>query len=132
MFLEPLVFLTYLSSPAVSCVSLSTFSEVMGTPEPMVIASPLREPSVEFGGKVERAAGEVECVMEVLTVTESAMEDVVERDVWEPVWRTDGVRSGWVEELDGGEMLAPMRAASWLSEGRHGQRSGLVRTCKEK
>jgi len=66
-----------------------------------VITSPLTEPSVKFGGKVKRAVGEVRHVTEVFTVTELAMEDVVERDAWEPLWRTDGARSGWVKGLDG-------------------------------
>ena len=67
----------------------------------LVITSLLTEPSVEFGGKVKRAVGEVGHVTEVFTVTELAMEDVVKRDAWEPLWRTDGARSGQVEGLDG-------------------------------
>jgi hypothetical protein len=41
------------------------------------------EPSVEFGGEAERAAGGVECVTGVFIATESATDSVVERDVWE-------------------------------------------------
>jgi len=66
-----------------------------------VITSPLTEPSVEFGGKVKRAVGEVGHVTEVFTVTKLAMEDVVERDAWECLWRTDRARSGQVKGLDG-------------------------------
>jgi len=67
----------------------------------LVITSPLTELSVEFGGEVKRAVGEVGHVTEVFTVTELAMEDVVKRDAWELLWRTDGARSGRVEGLDG-------------------------------
>ena len=119
MFLKPFVFLTSLSSPAVSCASLSTFSAVRGSPGPaVVIASPLTEPLVEFGGEVERAPGEVERVTGAFTATESAMDVAVERDVCEPVRRREAARRGRAEALDGGGVLAPMRAASWLSEGR--------------
>jgi len=119
MFLNPLVFFTVLSSPAVSCASLSTFSAVRGSPGPAAaIASPLTEPLVEFGGEVERAAGEVDRVMGALTATESAMDVAVERDVCELVRRREAARRGRVEAIDGGGVLAPMRAASWLSEGR--------------
>ena len=69
MFLNPpLVFLAYLSlsSPAVSCASFSTLSTVSGSPGPAAAAaetaSPLTEPLVEFGGEVDRAAGDVERV----------------------------------------------------------------------
>ena len=44
----------------------------------------------QVGGKDERAAGEVEGITEVFAATELTMEDVVESDVWEPMWRTDG------------------------------------------
>ena len=67
----------------------------------LVITSPLTELSVEFGSKVKRVVGEVRHVMEVFTMTELAMEDIVKRDTWEPLWRTDGARSGQVEGLDG-------------------------------
>jgi len=57
-----------------------------GTPEhALVITSPLTEPSVEFGGKVKRAVGEVRHVTEVFTMTKLAMEDMVKRDTWEPL-----------------------------------------------
>ena len=125
MFLKPLVFFTGLSSPAVSCASLSTFSAVRGSPGPaVVIASPLTEPLVEFGGEVERAPGEVERVMGALTATESAMDVVVDRDVCEPVRRREAARRGRTEALDEGGVLAPMRAASWLSEGRRPPEEG--------
>jgi hypothetical protein len=75
---------------------------------------------VEFGGEVESAAGEVERVCGGLTATESAREVVVERDVCELVRRREAASRGRVEamEMDGGGVLAPMRAASWLREGR--------------
>ena len=124
MFLKPLVFFAGLSSPAVSCASLSTFSAVSGSPGPAaVIASPLTEPLVEFGGEVDRAVGEVERVTGGLTATESASDVAVERDVCEPVRRSEAARRGRVAGLFGG-VLAPMRAASWLSEGRRPPEEG--------
>jgi hypothetical protein len=80
---------------------------------------------VEFGGEVERAAGEVDRVTGALTATESAMDVVVESDVDEPVRRREAARRGRVVEAwDGGGVLAPMRAASWLSEGRRPPEEG--------
>ncbi len=119
MFLYPLAFFTGLSRTAVSCASFSTFSAVSGSPGPAAaIASPLTEPLVEFGGEVESAPGEVERVTGALTATESASDVVVETDVWEPVRRREAARRGrladeWVEGV-----FAPIRAASWLRDGR--------------
>ena len=66
MFLNPLAFFGYLSSPAVSCASFSTFSTVSCSPGPAVAdaggASPLTEPLVELGGEVDSAAGDAERV----------------------------------------------------------------------
>src|SRR5579863_40372 len=53
-----------------------------------------------------------------LTATESAMDVAVERDVWEPVRRKEAARRGRFEGFVGGGVAAPIRAASWLSEGR--------------
>jgi hypothetical protein len=51
-----MVFFAGLSSPAVSCMSLSTFSVVSGSPWlAAVITSPLTEPLVEFSGEGDRA-----------------------------------------------------------------------------
>ena len=53
------------------------------------------------------------------------MDVVVERDVCEPVRRREAARRGRVVEAwDGGGVLAPMRAASWLSEGRRPPEEG--------
>jgi hypothetical protein len=66
MFLNPFDFLAYLSSPAVSCASFSTLSTVSGSPGPaaaaLATASPLTDPLVEFGGEVDRPAGDPERV----------------------------------------------------------------------
>ena len=40
---------------------------------------------VELGSEVDRAAGEVERIMEALTMTESASDVAVERDICEPM-----------------------------------------------
>jgi hypothetical protein len=59
--LKPLVFFAGLSSPAIFCMTLSTFSAVSGLLGLAVVtASPLIRPSVEFGSKVDRAAA-LEC-----------------------------------------------------------------------
>jgi len=77
---------------------------------------------VEFGGEVESAAGEVERVIGALTATESASDVAVETDVWEPVRRREAARRGrWTDELVEGGVLAPMRAASWLRDGRRAE-----------
>ena len=132
IFLNPFGFFGYLSSPAVSCASLSTFSTVSCSPGPAVAdagrASPLTEPLVELGGEVDSAAGDVERVTGALTAVESAKDVVVEREVWEPVRRREAARRGRfaANELavwDGG--LALMRAASWLREGRRPAEEGL-------
>jgi hypothetical protein len=98
IFLNPLAFFGYLSSPAVSCASLSTLSTVSCSPGPAVAdagrASPLTEPLVELGGDVDSAAGDVERVTGALTAVESAKDVVVEREVWEPVRRKEAARRG--------------------------------------
>ncbi len=99
IFLNPFDFLGYLSSPAVSCASLSTLSTVRGSPGPVAAAaegraSPLTDPLVELGGEVDKAAGDVERVTGALTATESAKDVAVEREVWEPVRRKEAARRG--------------------------------------
>ena len=47
----------------------------------------MKEPLVELGGEVDSAVGDVDHVTAALTVTESAKDVVVEREVWEPVQR---------------------------------------------
>ena len=58
VFPDPLVFLTSLSSPAVSHEPLYHL-ESENSPGPTVVITSLTEPLVEFGGEVERAAGEI-------------------------------------------------------------------------
>jgi len=73
-----------------TCASLSTFSAVSSSLGlTTVIASPLMEPLVKFGGEVDRAVGEVKHVMGVLTMTELASDVVVERDICEPMQRSE-------------------------------------------
>jgi hypothetical protein len=114
MFLNPFVFFVGLSRTEVSWASFSTRSVVSGSPGPAAVsASPLTEPLVEFGGEVERAAGEVDRVTGTLTATESAIDVAVETDVCEPVRRREAARRGRVtDRLVVGGVLAPMRAAS--------------------
>jgi hypothetical protein len=45
----------------------------------------LTELLVELGSEVDRAAGEVERIMGALTMTESASDVAVERDICEPM-----------------------------------------------
>jgi hypothetical protein len=72
-------------SPASSCTSLSIFSPVSCSPEhAAAIASPSMEPLVEFGGEVERSAGEEKRVMRAFAATESVTDVMVERNVCEP------------------------------------------------
>ena len=58
VFLDPLVFLTGLSSPAVSHELLYHLKSEYSLGPAIVITS-LTEPLVKFGGKVKRAAGEI-------------------------------------------------------------------------
>ena len=80
----------------------------------------LTELLVEYGGEVEREAGEVEAVTGVFTVTESAMGVVIKRDICGPMWRREAAMHRGVEDLDRVGVLAPIRVASWLSEGKQG------------
>jgi len=56
--------------------------------------------------------------MGALTATESAIDVAVERDVCELVRRREAARRGRFERFIEGGVAAPIRAASWLSEGR--------------
>jgi hypothetical protein len=90
-----------------------------------VIALPSIEPLVEFGVEVDAAqgcglqtAGKVEHVIGVLNVTELASDVAVEGDICKPMQSGEAARRGWVEGLFGGGVLALMRVASRLGEGR--------------
>lgn len=78
---------------------------------------------VDLGGVaavVAVSAGDVERVEGALTAMESLVE-IVDRDVCEPVRRTEAARRGRACELVAGAVvlaeLRLIRAASWLSEG---------------
>lgn len=82
---------------------------------------------VDCGGDAETAPGEAERVVGGLTAIESAVEALVEREVFEPVRRAKAARRGRgadvvavedvvLDVLFGALML--IRAASWLREGR--------------
>jgi len=68
-------------------------------------------------------AGKVERVMGVLTMTELASDVAVERDICEPMWRSEAARHKWVEGLLGGGVLALMQVVSQLCKGRQSESS---------
>ena len=85
----------------------------------VVIASPLMEPEAEFGGEIERAAGEVERVTGAVTDRDRVgMDAAVERDVCEPRRReVTEVEAGMLKTAGAGNLHEDEVGRDWSGHG---------------
>lgn len=127
IFLYPTLTDFFSPTDAVSWLSLSSFSEVSGSPPSSVgvIGS-------SCGGVIERADGDVERVLEALTAIESLVDATVATDVDEPVRKAFAARRGRCVEIgllfsfSFSWLLSAMRATSLSRGGRRPPPGGFT------